>query len=211
MPDPDRESNLAKQGLTALEQIIIAAHLSVHQAEGRALDPALRAGAALMSVLDRKLVPYRKRGEFFRQTCGGHERTAQIYIKLARHRSLIDAAKAKRVSPLTINEALNLIREAEGTKKNSGASAGSKGAPPSPPPKSLADWDDVEIADALFKLGYSRFVRVIPAPFRPRIQMHAGGQVLRLEQARNPNRRLKNIDPLRLVVDNEEPTPPTQH
>ena len=47
MPLPTH-SNLSKQGLHALQRIIVAAHCNVRQAEGRALDSA-RAGEALLS------------------------------------------------------------------------------------------------------------------------------------------------------------------
>jgi len=47
MPLPTH-SNLSKQGLRALQQIIVVAHCNVRQAEGRALDSA-RAGEALLS------------------------------------------------------------------------------------------------------------------------------------------------------------------
>jgi hypothetical protein len=204
------ESNLLKQGLDGLRGIAIAAHLAVCKAEEGALDSALRAGEALRSAVERKLVRHDDREDFYRETCG-HERVGRRYVYLAKNRDVIDANRT-RESDLSIAAAMRLIRAAKGTKEPKGFSSPSPKGPPAPALKSFDDWTNDEIRDALFKLGYPRFRTVIPDQFRPRLEAHAGAQMLRRERERHPNLRLKNIDALRLVVDNtEEEAPPTQH
>jgi hypothetical protein len=207
MPNSNTRSNLAKQGLSTLEQIIIAAHLGVRRAESSALDSALRAGEALISVVERKLIRHRERERFYRQTCG-HERTGRLYVYLAKNRDVIDANR-NRDSGLSIAEALGLIRKAKGVGKSrgSGSSAESEN---SPSPKSLQGWTDAEIAKALLALGFDRFNQVIPAPFRARLGQRANAQIVRLAQAQPSKTKLKDFVP-RLIAGTDTEVPPTQH
>jgi len=201
-------SNSSKQALfVTLQGGIVAAHLGARKAEADALDFAMQAGDHLIEVKERKLVHHGDWEDFCRETCGS-ERTAQDYMQFARNRSLIEEAKAQRAALLTLREALALIRKPR-RRAEKPKGQGSTPSPSSMPSPSLKDWTDAEIRDALSALSFERFVRVIPNAFRPSLAQHAGGQILRLEQARNPNKRLKNVE-LRLVHSVEEP-PPTTH
>lgn len=213
MSDQDNSSNLSEQGLTALERlekIIIASHVNVREAEGSALEPAMRGGDALIQVKNRKLIRHNKWEDYCRETCGS-ERTAQVYMQLARHRSMLEEAKAQSSALLTIHEALTLIRKAKGTGKPKGSSIGRKDHSASAS-RSFDGWTDDEIRNALASLGYTHFRKVIPVRFRQLLEAHAGAQMLRRERERHPKLRLKDIDALRLVVDNTDTdVPPTQH
>jgi hypothetical protein len=200
-------SNSSKQDLfVTLQSSIVAAHLGARKAEADALDFAMTAGDRLIEVKRLKLVHHGDWEGFCRETCGS-ERTAQDYMQFARNRSLIEEAKAQRAALLTLREALALIRKPRHRTEESKG----QGNPPSltPSPKSLKGWTDAEIRDALSALSFERFVRIIPDVFRSSLAQHAGGQILRLEQARNPNKRLKNVE-LKLVHSVEE-VPPTAH
>lgn len=154
----DNSSNLAEQDLSALKRITIAAHIDVCKAQSNVLDSALRAGAALLSAIDRKLVPRGKLEDLYREVCG-NERVGRRYVHLARNRAVIDATRT-RESGLSMAAALALIRKANarGESKRS-SSAGPKTAP-APTPRSLDGWTDAEIAGAVFKLGPVRRGRV---------------------------------------------------
>jgi hypothetical protein len=204
----DTQSNSSKQDLfVTLQGGIVSAHLGARKAEADALDFAMQAGDRLIEVKQRKLVHRGDWEDFCRETCGS-ERTAQDYMQLARNRSLIEEAKAQRAALLTLREALALIRK---PRRHAGESKGQGSTPSSltPPPKTLKDWTDDEIRDALSALPFERFVQVIPDVFRPSLAQHAGGQILRFEPAHNPNKRLKTVE-LKLVHSVEE-APPTTH
>ena len=188
MPLPTH-SNLSKQGLHALQRIIVAAHCNVRQAEGRALDSALRAGEALLSAIERKLVRHNEKEDFYEQTCSS-ARTARDYIKLAENQALIDSYR-QRAADMSIREALALIRKAKGTGKSEESSTERKNQPP--PARSLEGWTDDEIRNELSKFEFQRFVRVIPDEFRPLLAQHAGGQILRVVAARHPKTKAKNL------------------
>src|SRR5262249_27349725 len=173
-------SPFAKQDLRTLCETIRAAHRAVCATENSALDSALEAGAALLSAVERKLIRRGQREEFYRETCG-HERVGRRYVYLARNRDIIDAYRT-RESDLSIAEALALIRKAKGTGKSKGSIGAQSTSEPAP--KTLDGWTDSDIASALLALRYDRFVRVIPASFRPLLEAHAGAQMLRRERER---------------------------
>jgi hypothetical protein len=197
-------SDLSRQSFTALRQIIVTAHINARKAENNALVAAMCAGDALRSVRDRKLVRHGQVEAFYRETCSS-VRTARDYIALAENRGLLSTQIGDGFADLGIGAALRLIRKTKGIRKPDGNPKNQS----EPPPKSLKDWTDAEIRDALSTLSFERFVRIIPNAFRPSLAQHAGGQILRLEQARNPNKRLKNVE-LKLVHSVEE-IPPTTH
>jgi hypothetical protein len=57
---------------------------------------------------------------------------------------------------------------------------------------------------SLTELGLERFLQVMPADWRAKIQRHAGGQVVSLLKQEHGGVRLKNLKPrhLELVADN---------
>ena len=208
MPDQGDSSTPSEQDSTALqrlERIIAAAHASVCKAEGGALDSALRAGQALLEIKKRQLI--RRGGQWLSFCMGvcGSSRTARVYTYLAANYSLVDSAKWQS-SATSIATALRLIRKADGTKKSGKPSTELKDSLLS---KSIAEWSDAEIADALLRLGFSRFKNVIPEQFRRLLEASAGNQALRRTIAAHPNTKAKH---LKLAVDNDEAkTPPVVH
>src|SRR6516165_7263204 len=58
--------------------------------------------------------------EFYHHTCGS-KRTALIYIQLAENRVMIEKAKVQSSLLLSIEAALRLIRQANGTSRSTGA------------------------------------------------------------------------------------------
>jgi hypothetical protein len=162
-------SNSSKQDLiVTLQSSIVAAHLGARKAEADALDFAMTAGDRLIEIKKLKLVHHGDWEDFCRETCDS-ERTAQEYMQLARHRTQIEEAKALRAALLTLREALALIRKPRRRAEES-KTQGSANNPP--PPKTLKDWTDAEIRDALSALPFERFIRVIPDVFRPPLAQH---------------------------------------
>jgi hypothetical protein len=118
-------------------------------------------------------------------------------MQLSRYRSQIEARL--KLGELSIRAALRLIAELEGrvektpkAKREAAIRAG------------LRSGIDAEITAALTELGLERFLQVMPADWRAKIQRHAGGQVVSLLKQEHGGVRLKNLKPrhLELVADN---------
>ena len=61
-------------------------------------------------------------------------------------------------------------------------------------PKNPSAFTDAEWTDALrTNLGFERFLRGLPNEWRPKLELRAGGQILRRAKARHPNSKLKNL------------------
>src|SRR5262249_21336803 len=180
---------------------------NVRKSEGTALDSALRAGTAMVSVIERKLIRHSQREDYYRETCG-HERTGRLYVFLAKNRDVIDANR-NRDSDLNIAKAVALIRAAKGVKRRRKSSSGTKTSP-APAPRTLDGWTDAEIASALFRLGFDRFQRAVPNPFRPLLVAQAGRQILRAERGAASERQVKHLD-LKVVGGTDTEAPPTPH
>jgi hypothetical protein len=189
-----RDVDVPIHSLVALEQALVQAHATIVAAEISALAEAMDAGDALTEIKRRKLIRHGQWEDFYSRTVGSKQ-TASVYITLAEHRALIEAANVQRAGRLTIREALKLISKRQN--------------PRTPRPKSplnLSAWSDEELTTALAELGIDRFLRVMPDEWRPKIQARAGGQMIAREKTKHPNTRLKN---LRLVQDANSPTPAT--
>jgi hypothetical protein len=206
---PDSQWNLRKQGLSELRGVIISAHCNVRKAGGSALSAAIRAGAALRSVRDRKLLRHGQTEAFYRETCSS-VRTARDYISLAENREFILSQIGDGFADLGIGAALRLVRKANGVKQSKGHRAAPK-EPPPPRQKSFDGWSDNEIVAALFGLGFSRFNRVIPPAFRARLAGRVNAQIVRLAQAQSPKTKLKDFVPRLVAGTDLEELPPTQH
>jgi hypothetical protein len=186
------EPDFSREDLATLEAIIAACHASIVASEGQALDIALRAGAAMVAALDRGLVRHGQKKAFYERVCSS-QTTAEVYLRLARNRDKLDTAISQRAVKIgSIRAALKIIGPTRPRRKTQR------------PEKNFKGWSDTEISAALLALGFDCFRRVIPNPFRPQLAAHASGQILRLERARNPNKRLK-------LVHSVGEVPPTTH
>jgi hypothetical protein len=85
---------------------IRAEHEGVHAAIKSGLEHALTAGELLIEA--KKRLKHGEWSPWLNEHCKLSERTARLYIRLARHRSLIEA-KSATVADLTVRGALELI------------------------------------------------------------------------------------------------------
>jgi hypothetical protein len=102
---------VAKLSLTRLAKQINAEHLKIIGALRSGVNHGIKAGSLLIAVKETKL----KHGEFLpwvRTNCRISERTAQLYMSLARHASEIEA-NTKSIADLTISGAIALIANAD--------------------------------------------------------------------------------------------------
>ena len=183
-----------KASLDELERAAIAAHASIERLENEAarlgsekLRLAMKAGDALIEIAQRKLVNHGQWSALYLRTCGS-VRMAQIYVTLAENRDLVEA-NAKRVSHLSINAALRLIRKAKGTSQ-----------PAKPKPGAVAAfttaWKRLSPAvrtEALAGIGFDAIWPVVPQGFRDRIGDRLRGLTVSHLKQENPNTRMKRI------------------
>src|SRR2546430_8799116 len=101
-------SSVKKYSLADLEHVAVAAHIQIERLEGdmsqldrERLPLAMKAGDALIEIVERKLVKHGQRSALYIKTCGS-VRMGQIYITLAANRELVEA-NTKCVSHLGIN------------------------------------------------------------------------------------------------------------
>ncbi|MGO9399764.1 MAG: DUF3102 domain-containing protein [Xanthobacteraceae bacterium] len=100
-------SQRPRHSLANLRKRLIAEHAAVAGALTTALSHAMNAGDVL---IEAKAQPQLDHGDWipWLESCGISPRLAQMYARLARHRSIIEA-KAKSVSHLTVTGALALL------------------------------------------------------------------------------------------------------
>jgi hypothetical protein len=98
----------AQDQLCALAKTIQAEHSAVVRTACGVVEHAIKAGEALIAAKD-KLASHGKWEGWLRKHCDLSERTAQIYMQLARARLEIEA-KAHRAAVLSLRAALQLIR-----------------------------------------------------------------------------------------------------
>ena len=141
----------AQDQLCALAKTIQAEHSAVVRAACGVVEHAIKAGEALIAAKD-KLASHGKWEGWLRKHCDLSERTAQIYMQLARARLEIEA-KAHRAAVLSLRAALQLIRPK--TKKE-------------PRRKATLNhlaWSDAtpqERTNFLDSIGYSSLITAIP-------------------------------------------------
>jgi hypothetical protein len=203
MRSPHNSTTTEKQdSLVALEQTVCAAHAEVSKAEGAKLSFALKAGEALLEILGRKLIRHGQKTEFYRHTCGS-KRTASIYIQLAENRVLIEKAKVQSSALLSIDAALRLIRQAKGTSRSRDARSRAQ--------LNLSTRSEEEVTAALRAYGFDKLMQVMPLEFRSLLQQREGAQIIRLMKTRHPNRQVKNLPKIRLLIPDPEPPPTSSH
>jgi hypothetical protein len=170
--------------LVALEQTVCAAHAEASKAEAAKLSFALKAGEALLEILERKLIRHGQKTKFFHHTCGS-KRTALIYIQLAKNRVLIEKAKVQSSALLSIEAALRLIRQANGTSRSTGARSRAQ--------LNLSTWSEEEVTTALRAYGFDKLMQVMPLEFSSLLQQREGAHIISLMKTRHPNRQVKNL------------------
>jgi hypothetical protein len=142
---------------------------------------------------------------WLRENCFLSVRTAMLYMQLARHRAEIEA-EIERMGELSLRAAIRLIAKSDTTKKKKTK----KAEPTAAIIAAMNKATDVELTEALIALSFDRFMQVMPAEWRPKIEARLGGQIIARAKAQHPNIRLKHLDKqrLRLVSSTEHPTPP---
>jgi hypothetical protein len=195
-------SSVKKYSLADLEHVAVAAHIQIERLEGdmsqldrERLPLAMKAGDALIEIVERKLVKHGQRSALYIKTCGS-VRMGQIYITLAANRELVEA-NTKCVSHLGINAALKLIRKANGTSKPK-------------PTKALVSvhvatfnkMSDAERTEALAAIGFDAVWPALPQDFYPKIESRLATSLFNRAKKAQPNTRLKRFRP-KLVFDAE--------
>jgi Protein of unknown function (DUF3102) len=153
----------ARQELAELAQRIRAGRQAIEQAMCNALHVALDVGEALIEARTR--VSVGQWGRWLSANCSLSVRSAKLYVQLARHRAEIEDAM-QQVPELSLRGARRVISKPTETVSN--------------PKKSdlIATLDkatDAELTEALAALGFDRFLQVMPAEWRPRLEARAGG------------------------------------
>jgi Protein of unknown function (DUF3102) len=189
----------ARQEFAELAQRIRAGRQAIEQAMCNALHVALDVGEALIEARTR--VSVGQWGRWLSANCSLSVRSAKLYVQLARHRAEIEDAM-QQVPELSLRGARRVISKPTETVSN--------------PKKSdlIATLDkatDAELTEALAALGFDRFLQVMPAEWRPRLEARAGGQMISRAKVRHPNVRLKNLDKAKLRLVGGTEASPTPH
>ena len=115
MPAAHNASPLTEQAQDRLAELTAAAqqeHLAVGHALGNALRHAMAAGDALLAA--RELVPAGQWQAYRRKHTDISERSAQVYVRVAKHRADLEAQSS--AGPLSIAAALEFLKEPASTK-----------------------------------------------------------------------------------------------
>jgi hypothetical protein len=190
------ESNVEQLTLDQLALRICTAHKAVQAVWSNALDQAFIAGDGLIEVKKRGVTIGWKR--WLREVCHLAPSTAALYVQIAKHRVEIEA-KLQEDPNLSLRAARRLISK----RKTARSSKPEKPALV----KAVNAATDAEVTEALVALGFDRFLGVMPAEWRPLLEIRAGRQILSREKAKTPNKKIKY---LRLVSDSEQ-APSTHH
>jgi hypothetical protein len=114
MPAAHNASPLTEQAQDRLAELTAAAqqeHLAVGHALGNALRHAMAAGDALLAA--RELVPAGQWQAYRRKHTDISERSAQVYVRVAKHRADLEAQSS--AGPLSIAAALEFLKEPAST------------------------------------------------------------------------------------------------
>jgi hypothetical protein len=109
------DSAIVKVDLDILAAHIRTAHEAIGLALSNALDHAFAAGEALLEA--QAQVKYGAWRSWLHNNCAVSERTARLYMALARHRAEIEAER-QRVAELTLRGALKLIAKPGATSES---------------------------------------------------------------------------------------------
>jgi hypothetical protein len=176
--------------LDQLKERVRAAHHKLQFSERLTLAAALEAGTALLAIQDR--ISGTMKGWMVKNFPKIGTSTWKLYLWLANHQAEIDAAR--ELNPeLSISEARRLISVKKPRRKN---------------PALQPILTDAQLIAELTARGPAWFHENLPllSGWRAWLQARLRGQILRTEQAKHPNVRMRH---LRIV--HSEPEPPTQH
>jgi len=110
-------SSVNAQGLDDLELHVRRSHEAIGRVSRGLLALAMQAGDGLLEIRQRKLVRHGQWSDLCRRTCSS-VRTAQVYVKLAKARALLEA-NPQTSAHLSIEGALRFLRQHEGTSRTS--------------------------------------------------------------------------------------------
>jgi hypothetical protein len=184
----------ARQELDDLARRIRAALQASRADRCNALHRDLEVGEALIEAQKHVTTGWKR---WLRENCSLRVRTAMLYMQLARHRAEIEAA-IDRLGELSLRAAIRLI-----SKKKPGERESTE-PPPKPPESALliaiSKATGAELTEALIALSLDRFLQVMPAEWRPKLEARAGGQMISRVKERHPNVRLKHLDKAKLRI-----------
>ena len=95
--DGPRLGLVAEPTLAELAERIAAAHAAVAEAQQSAIKRAIEAGLLLIAAKPR--VPHGQWSAWLKANCSFSQRTAENYMRAARHRAEIEAKLAARCDP----------------------------------------------------------------------------------------------------------------
>jgi hypothetical protein len=135
----------APEDRQALIEIIKTAHQGVEAAARQALQQAFTAGAALLKL--KQQVNHGEWGNYLDRHCGLNTRTADVYMQLAKHRSVIEA-NSQHAANLSLRGALNMTDnntdELAALKARVAELERAAKPPPSPDPRNFPRYDPTE-------------------------------------------------------------------
>jgi hypothetical protein len=188
-----------------LRQIRVA-DADVGASDSNALEAALKAGTAIIEALNREVTMV-----WICKHCGLKTSTAYLYKQLA-ERSTEIAAEREKNPRLSIREARKQFTK----PARSGAAVKSVPIVTTISEPSDTDliaarnaaehWSDTAWKQALTKLSFERFLKVMPTAWRPQLEVSAAGHALDILKKLHPDLRLKRLKPahLQLVHDAAE-------
>jgi len=185
--------------LEELAEQVRTAHTAVLMAESNALDSALDAGAALLVIQSR--IAGTMKSWMAKNLAHIGISTWKLYMQLARHQVEIEAAR-KQNPQLSLCEARRLI-----TKKKPFAGAKSEAEGANGCDQALQDstvLTDAQVIAGLTARGPDWLLANLPVGWCSWLQARLRGQILRSEQTKHPNVKLRHLR----IVHSE---PSTQH
>jgi hypothetical protein len=164
-PTPNQQDRLAE--LTAKAK---SEHLAVGLALGNALQHAMNCGDVLLAI--REMVPDGKWQAYLRDRTDISERSARIYIQVAKSRTLLD--RQSSAAPLSIAAALQYLKDPEAKKTTTSSRTKTEA-----PKLNLHAWIEASPAERkhfLDGIGLTSLLGSIPSAWRAEIDRRVGGQ-----------------------------------
>ena len=162
-------SNPHQQGFAELERGVSESHQGVGRAGRDALRLAMLAGDGLLEIRARKLIKHGQWSELCCRTCGS-ARTAQIYVKLAKARAILEE-NPQTSAGFSIDAALRFLRQRDGTLR-----APTKKKAPALSPRAWAAASSDERRRFLEAIGLLPLLAAIPPKWRVEIERRARRQ-----------------------------------
>ena len=192
--------------LHALAERIRASLKAAQEGRCHAWHHYLDIGDALVEAQERVSTGWKK--WLHKNCCALSVRSAFRYTQLARHRAEIEAEVKATGGQLSLRAALRLITKPQISKKSKkpgGAKAETKAETTTK--LDLNAYSDAEIRAALAAYTLERFLWVMPREWLPKLQRHAGGQVISVMKQHYGDKRLGDLKArhLALAVDNTDP------